>query len=87
MMKNALLSLLVAVAVAVSVGGATSPVLAEEEPACLECHEPAEDWEGMTRAEVLATARDQDVKRHKDHQELSDEQLKEIIATLLPDAE
>ena len=85
MMKNALLSLLVAVAV--SVGGATSPVLAEEEPACLECHEPAEDWEGMTRAEVLATARDQDVKRHKDHQELSDEQLKEIIATLLPDAE
>ena len=85
MMKNALLSLLVAVAV--SVGGATGPVLAEEEPLCMECHEPAEDWEGMTRAEVLATARDQDVKMHKDHQGLSEEQLKEIIATLLPEAE
>lgn len=83
MMKNALLSLLVAVAVT----GITSPVLAEDEPVCLECHEPAEDWEGMTNAEILVVAKDQDVKMHKDHKELSEEQLKEIIATIIPQAE
>lgn len=81
MMKNILLSLLFAIA------GITSPVLAEEEPLCLECHEPAEDWEGMTSAEVLAVARDQGVKMHRDHQALSDEQLRKIIATILPEVE
>ena len=83
MMKNVLLSLLVAAAVA----GINSPVSAEEEASCLECHEPAEDWEGMTSAEVLATAMDRDVKRHKDNWDLGEEQLKEIIATLLPEGE
>ena len=83
MIKNVLLSLLVAV----FVGGATNGVLAEEEALCLECHEPAEDWEGMSCAEILATAMDQDVKMHRDHGELSEEQLRAIIATLLPEAE
>jgi hypothetical protein len=50
----------------------------------MDCHEPAEDWEGMTSEEVLAIARDPSIKRHKDNQALSDEQLKAIIAELLP---
>lgn len=82
-MKNALLSLLVII----TTGGITSQVLAEEEASCMECHEPAEDWEGMTSAEVLAVAKDPKVKRHKDNQELSEEQLKAIIAKLLPAAD
>ena len=82
MMKNVLLSLLVAVAVT----GITGPLSAEEQAVCLECHEPAEDWEGMSCTEILAMAMDQSVKMHKDHRELSEEQLKEIIGTLLPEA-
>lgn len=50
---------------------------------CLECHEPAEDWEGMSAEQILTDAKAPDNKRHKDNQELSDEQLKLIIATLL----
>lgn len=83
MMKNVLLSLLVAAAVA----GITNPISAEEEASCLECHEPAEDWEGMISTEILAMAMNRDVKRHRDHWELSEESLKEIIARLLPGAE
>ena len=54
---------------------------------CMECHEPAEDWEGLSSAEILATAQDASIKRHKDNRELTDEQLKAIIAKLLPPPE
>lgn len=51
---------------------------------CLECHEPAEDWAGMSVEEIMADAKAPDNKRHKDNLALSDEQLKLIIAELLP---
>ena len=50
---------------------------------CLDCHEPAEDWEGMSTAEVLAEAKNLKIKRHKDNKDLSDEDLAAIIAVLL----
>jgi hypothetical protein len=53
---------------------------------CLECHEPVEDWAGMTVEEIVADARAPDNKRHKDHQALSDEQLRLIIASLYPES-
>jgi len=59
------------------------PVLAGDEELCLDCHEPAEDWEGMSAEEVLATASDASIKRHADNAEFSEEQLKAIVATLL----
>ena len=59
------------------------PVQAGDEELCLDCHEPAEDWEGMSADEVLATASDTSIKRHADNAEFSEEQLKAIIATLL----
>ena len=34
------------------------PVFAGDEVLCLDCHEPAEDWEGLSREDVLAKARD-----------------------------
>ena len=36
--------------------GAT-PVLAGDEPLCLECHEPAEDWKDLTTAQIIADAK------------------------------
>ncbi len=59
------------------------PAFAGDEELCLDCHEPAEDWEGMSAEEVLATAADASIKRHADNAEFSEEQLKAIIATLL----
>jgi len=56
---------------------------AGDEELCLDCHEPAEDWEGMSAEEVLATAADTSIKRHADNAEFSEEQLKAIVATLL----
>ena len=56
---------------------------AGDEELCLDCHEPAEDWEGMSADEILATAADTSIKRHADNAEFSEEQLKAIIATLL----
>ena len=60
------------------------PVLAEEEALCLDCHEPAEDWEGLSADDILAKAKDASIKRHADNQELSDDQLKALIAELMP---
>lgn len=60
------------------------PALADDEAICLDCHEPAEDWEGMSSDEILAEAKDASIKRHKDNQDLSDEQLKALIAELMP---
>jgi hypothetical protein len=51
---------------------------------CLECHEPAEDWTGMTVDQIMAAAKAPDNKRHEANQTLSDEELKLIIARLLP---
>ena len=50
---------------------------------CLDCHEPAEDWEGMSAEEIVAQAKDAGIKRHKDNQEISDEEMKTIVDTLL----
>lgn len=50
--------------------------------ACLECHEPQEDWVGMSVEEMLAAAKDPGNKRHKDTMQLGDEQLLAIIAEL-----
>jgi len=63
----------------------SAPLLAAEIEAdmCLDCHEPAEDWEGMTADEIFAEARAPGNKRHSDNAELSDEQLKAAIAELL----
>ena len=68
---------------ALSVSAVIAPVFAGDADLCLDCHEPAEDWEGMSAAEIMATAKDPDIKRHADNQELSDEQLQAIIVELL----
>lgn len=60
-----------------------SPLQASDAELCLDCHEPAEDWEGMSAEEVLEFAKDAGIKRHADNQELSDEQLQAIVAELL----
>ena len=57
--------------------------LAEDAQLCLDCHEPAEDWQGMSVDEVLAEASDLDIKRHADNAEFSEEQLKAMITKLL----
>lgn len=69
-----------------ALSNAVTPALAgDPDPQqCLECHEPAEDWEGMTVEEIMTDARAPDNKRHKDNESLSDEQLRLIIANLLP---
>lgn len=54
---------------------------------CLECHEPAEDWQGMSMEEIMNDARDPENKRHKDNQAFTDEQLKLIILSLFPESE
>ncbi len=54
--------------------------------ACLDCHVPAEDWEGMTPEEILTHAKDMSNKRHKDNSEFTDDQLKAMIAELLKDS-
>jgi hypothetical protein len=61
----------------------TPYVLGGDEELCMECHEPAEDWEDMSREEIIADARDPDNKRHKDNGALSEEQLGAIISSLL----
>jgi hypothetical protein len=76
---------LFAVTMAITLCAAVASALAADEPLCMDCHEPAEDWEGMSREEVLVQAKDPDVKRHKDNRALSDEQLQVIIVELLPE--
>jgi hypothetical protein len=51
---------------------------------CLECHEPAEDWAGLSVVEIMQAAKAPDNKRHENNQALSDEDLRLIIAKLLP---
>jgi len=58
-------------------------VYSGDEDLCMECHEPAEDWEGMGPEAVLAEARSPDNDMHEDNAAFSEEQLKAIIATLL----
>ena len=69
--------------VALSVSAAVAPVFAGDADLCLDCHEPAEDWEGMSAAEIMAMAKDPDIKRHADNQALSDEQLQAIMVEML----
>ena len=54
------------IAAAVTLGLAAGPALAGDADMCLDCHEPAEDWEGMTPEEILADARNPEIKRHAD---------------------
>lgn len=75
-MKRVLFALVAATAISL-------PALAGDEEVCLDCHEPAEDWEGMSAQEILATASDTSIKRHADNAEFSEDQLKAIIASLL----
>ncbi|MGB1139307.1 MAG: hypothetical protein ACPG1A_00325 [Halioglobus sp.] len=74
---------LASIAAAVTLGLAAGPALAGDADICLDCHEPAEDWEGMSPEEILADAKNPDIKRHADNADLSDEQLKAMIAELL----
>ena len=56
----------------------------EDENLCMDCHEPAEDWEGMNVEEIFIEARDPDKenKRHRDNDDLSDEQINALISTM-----
>ena len=56
---------------------------AGDEELCLDCHEPAEDWEGMSVDEIVEVAADTSIKRHADNADLSDEELQAIIAKLM----
>jgi hypothetical protein len=72
------------VSLVVSISCAMVPyALGDDEAACMDCHEPAEDWEGMSCDEIIVEARNPDNRRHKDNSALSDEQLEAIIANLL----
>lgn len=77
-MKKLLIAL--STATLLSLGGTG---YAGDEELCLDCHEPAEDWEGMSAEEVFETASDLSIKRHADNAEFSEDQLKAIIAALL----
>lgn len=67
----------------VAVMATVSPfVMGQDAEACLDCHEPAEDWEGMSVDEIVVLAQDPDNKRHRDNEGLSDEQLRAIVITL-----
>ena len=81
MKKNLLAGMLVA-----AVCAGALPVFAGDEALCLDCHEPAEDWEGMSADELLTDAKDQSNKRHKKEGvlDMSDEDLKAVIAELMP---
>ena len=58
-------------------------VLGGDEEQCMECHEPAEDWEGLTHEDIIAKAYAPDNKRHEDNMGLSAEQMEAIIVKLL----
>ena len=78
--------LLTGLALVTTLGVATS-TLAVDPDECLDCHEPAEDWAGMSSADILKDAMDLTNKRHKDHAGVSAAEMKQIIATLMPSAE
>lgn len=75
-MKRVLFALVAATAISL-------PALADDDVLCLDCHEPAEDWEGMSAQEILEVAADTSIKRHADNAEFSEDQLKAIIASML----
>jgi RNA polymerase subunit RPABC4/transcription elongation factor Spt4 len=75
-MKKTMLAIFAALAICI-------PAMASDEELCMDCHEPAEDWEGMSAEEVVEVASDTSIKRHADNAEFSEEQLKAIVATLL----
>ena len=78
-MKKALI-----VSFALMTGFAMAPGAANaDEALCMECHEPADDWEGMSAAEILAEAMDKENDQHEDNAAFSKEQLEVMIAALL----
>jgi hypothetical protein len=72
-----------------AVYSAALPVMAADtDPQqCLECHEPMEDWAGMTIDEIVVEAKAPGNKRHKGHDAITDEEMKLMIATLMPDVD
>jgi hypothetical protein len=77
-MKRSVTAILVGSVMSVSLA-----VLAEGEELCLDCHEPAEDWEGMTAEKIYEMAADTTIKRHADNAEFDEAQLRAMIAALL----
>ena len=77
-MKNALLTACTALLLALAM-----PLYAGDEELCLDCHEPAEDWEGMSVEEILAAAQDTGIKRHADNADFTAEQLKAFVEILM----
>ena len=63
--------------------GFSLTALAGDEEICLDCHVPAEDWEGMTAEEIYTTAADMSIKRHADNADFSEEALRAVVAKLL----
>lgn len=76
---------LFAAAVLVAACGNAIPTLAVDPESCLDCHEPSEDWAGMSTDEMVIKAKDLTNKRHADHADISDEQMKVIITELMPE--
>ena len=74
---------LTAIFVMIATLGMVAPLYAGDADVCLDCHEPSEDWEGMSADEILAQAKDTSIKRHADNADLSDEELQAIIAKLM----
>jgi len=67
--------------------GIAAPLVLAGDPdpnQCLKCHEPAEDWAGLTVDEIVVAAKNPDNKRHKDNASLSGEQSPLIINALVP---
>ncbi len=79
-MRTFLIALFVAAAVF------STSARAGDEELCLDCHEPAEDWEGMSAEEILETASDISIKRHADNADFTTEQLQAMIAVLMGDS-
>jgi hypothetical protein len=51
---------------------------------CLECHEPIEDWAGMSPDEIIVDAQGPENKRHEANQALTVEELRLMIGRLVP---
>lgn len=71
-------------AVVFALASVSVPAVADRSAECLECHEPAEDWAGISQEEWMKAAMDAGNKRHKDHMDLTEDQLKAIFAELVP---
>jgi hypothetical protein len=68
------------------ISSAALPVLAAntDPNQCLECHEPIEDWAGMTVDEIIVDAQSPENKRHEANQALTVEELRLMIGRLVP---